>query len=344
MANSIIRLLSSDIASTAALGVNLTDADIADKLEAGPVGLAARGCDEIGGVCRDKSGNLYVSDVTNNLILKVAEGGQISVFAGDELGTDGNNGTLTNVPALDARFKAPRGLACDNSGNIYVADTGNHQIRVIRSGFVSHLAGGPELSGFVDGDGATARFDGPFDVAVDNAGIVYVADTGNDSIRRVTEGQVYTLSGDSNGDLTNVSSAAQTAGSNDIYNGPKALAVDANGDIYVCDSGNNKVKLLKPDGWVYLFSGPEEGTTTADKVKGTTYLDGRYNDLVHCNVDQSGNLYVVDKNTSDGSRIIKLQKTGVQEIVNDFDGSASNDFIEGVAVSPAGKLFAVASA
>jgi sugar lactone lactonase YvrE len=339
MANSIIRLLSSDIASTAALGVNLTDADITAKLEAGPNQLTARGCDEIGGVCRDKSGNLYVSDVANNLILKVSEGGQVSVFAGDELGTSGNNGTLTNVPSLDARFNAPRGLACDNSGNVYVADTGNHQIRVIRNGIVAHLAGGPALNGFVDGDGATARFDGPFDVAVDNVGIVYVADTGNHSIRRVTEGQVYTLSGDTDGDTSNVSSAAETAGSNAIYDTPKALAVDANGDIYVCDSGNFKVKLLKPTGWVYWFSGSVQG-----KDKGTAFNDGEFNDLVQCNVDQSGNLYVVDKNTGSGSRIIKLQKTGVQEIVNDFNGSASNDYVEGVAVSPAGKLFAVASA
>ena len=342
MANSIIRLISSDIATTAALGVNLTDAEIALKLEAGPTGLAAKGSVQIGGVCTDQSGNIYMSDVANNVILKVSEGGEISVFAGDELGTSGINGTLTNVPSLDARFNAPRGLACDKSGNVFVADTGNNQIRVIRNGTVSHVAGaGDGAAGFVDGDGATARFEDPYDVAVDPAGVLYVADFTNNSIRRVKDGTVYTFSGDSAGDLENVSSAAQTAGSNDIYTNPKALSIDPNGDILVCDSGNFKVKVLKPTGWVYLFS----GSTTQGKVKGTTAFDGQFNDLVQSGVDNSGNLYVVDKNSGSGSRIIRLRKTGVQEIVNDFAGATGyNDDLEGVAVSPSGKLFAIVSA
>ena len=339
MANSIIRLISSDIATTAALGVNLTDAEVALKLEAGPTGLSAKGSVQIGGVCTDRSGNIYISDVANHVILKVSEGGQTSVYAGSS-GNFGRNGTLTNVPSLDARFKNPRGLACDRSGNVYVADTGNNQIRVIRNGKVSHVAGaGDGSGGFVDGDGATARFQDPYDVAVDPTGIVYVADYTNNSIRRVKDGTVYTVSGDSAGNLNNVSSAAQTAGSNDIYTNPKALAIDPNGDVLVCDSGNYQIKVLKPTGWVYKFSG-----STIGKDKGTTAFDGKFNDLVQCDFDNSGNLYVVDKNSGSGSRVIRLEKTGVQEIVNDFAGATGyNNDVEGVAVSPAGKLFAIVS-
>jgi len=341
MSNSVIRLLSSELASTAALGVNLTNADVAAKFEAGPLQLAEGDLDSIsvGGVCTDQSGNIYVSDFARHTILKVKEGGEVSILAGED-DMSGHNGTLTNVSA-GARFNAPRGLACDKSGNIYVADSLNHQIRMINpNGRVSHVAGGPALSGFVDGDGATARFNTPLDVAVDNTGRIFVADSVNNSIRRIIDGEVYTFSGDSSGDKENVSSAASAAGFNDIYDTPTGLAVDDNGDIFVMDNGNDKIKLLKPNGWVYLFSGDGLG----GKSKGTTAFNGKFNDLRQCTVDKSGNLYVVDRNAGSGSRVIKFEKTGVQEIVNDWAGATSfNDDIEGIAVSPAGKLFAIVS-
>ena len=338
MANSIVRLNLSELASTAALGVNLTNVDIAAKLEAGATQLSTKNSVSVGGVCADQSGNIFVSDFDRHTILKVSEGGQVSILAGID-GTSGHNGTLTNV-TTGAKFNAPRGLACDKSGNVYVADTGNHQIRMINpNGRVSHIAGGPALSGFVDGNGATARFNGPRAVAVDNTGKIWVADTGNNSIRRVDQGNVYTFSGDTVGDSENVSSAANAAGANDIFNAPAGIAVDANGDIYVCDTGNDKIKVIKPTGWVYLFS----GSGTDGKLKGTTAFDGRFKDLRQCTVDKSGNLYVVDRNTVSGSRVIKIQKTGIQEIVNDLTGTTSNNFVEGVVVSPAGKLFLVVS-
>ena len=301
MANSVVRLNLSEIASTAALGVNLTDADVAAKLEAGASQLSDKGSISVGGVCTDKSGNIYVSDFARHTVLKIDEGGRVTVLAGED-GVSGRNGTLTNV-STGAKFDTPRGLACDNSGRVYVADSGNNQIRVIDpNGRVSHLAGaGDGSSGFVDGDGATARFNGPLDVAVDNTGRVWVADTGNHSIRRIIDGEVYTFSGDSSGDKENVSSAASAAGGNDIYDSPAGLAVDANGDIFVMDTGNDKIKLLKPNGWVYLFS----GSGTDGKAKGTTAFDGRFSDLRQCAVDYSGNLYVVDRNAgSDSFNII----------------------------------------
>lgn len=336
MANSVIRLIASEIATTAALGVNLTNADIVSKLEAGPIGLLVKGCTSVGGICTDQSGNIYVSDVDEHVILKINEGGKISTYAG-LAGTSGRNGTLTKVAALSARFNKPKGLACDRSGNIYVADSGNNQIRVIHDGYVSHLAGcGEGISGFTDGVGGAASFNNPTDVAVDRTGVVYVADRDNHSIRRVKSGTVYTVSGDVAGDTENVSSAANAAGANGIYRYPQALSVDDNGDIFVCDSGNYKIKLLKSTGWVYLFS----GSGIQGKVKGTTSFNGRYNDLLFSDIDKSGNLYVIDNNSVSGSRLIRLNKLGIQNIVHDFTGATSyNNELTGVAVSPAGKLF-----
>lgn len=336
MANSVIRLTSSEIATTAALGVNLTNADIAAKLEVGANQLTAAGSVSVGGVCCDQSGNIYVSDVDRHVILRIREGGQVAILAGLS-NTSGINGTLTNVAPTTARFNGPRGLCCDKSGNIYVADTGNHQIRKITpDGRVSHVAGwGTVSSGSVDAVGGAAKFNSPYDVAVDPSGVLYVADYGNNCIRRIKDGTVYTFAGSTvAGDKENCAVTAEA-----IFTSPKALAVDANGNIFVCDSGNDKIKMITPRGWVYLFS----GSGTDGKVKGTTAFNGRFKDLVQCDVDKSGNLYVVDKNTGSGTRVIKLQRTGIQEIVNDFTGTTSNDYIEGVAVSPAGKLFAVCS-
>jgi sugar lactone lactonase YvrE len=342
MANSVVRLNLSEIASTAALGVNLTNADVVAKYVAGPNQLSSGALDSIsvGGVCTDKSGNLYVSDPERHTILKITEGGSVSILAGTD-GTSGRNGTLTNVGS-GALFNAPRGLACDNSGNIYVADSENNQIRMISpNGDVSHIAGaGDGSAGFVDGDGDTARLDTPLDVTVDNTGTLWVADTGNHSIRRIKYGNVYTFSGDSAGDSENVSSAANAAGANAIYSSPASLCVDARGDIFVMDTGNDKIKLLRPNGWVYLFS----GAGTSGKTKGTTAFNGEFNDLRQCAVDYSGNLYVLDKNVPSGSRVIRFERTGVQEIVNDWAGATSyNDEVEAITCSPAGKLFVCVS-
>lgn len=333
----LIRLTSSDIASTAALGVNLTNAEIAAKLEAGEANFASKSGVSPRAVCADNSGNLYVCDRLSHAIYKIDEGGQISTYAGDP-GTSGHNGTLTNVAALDARFTNPRGIACDNSGNIWVADTGNHQIRVIRDGFVSHVAGdgsGPAGAGADDGVGGAASFDGPFDLDVDPSGVVWVADTGNNMIRRIKDGTVYTFAGSQvAGDKTNVAVTAEA-----IFDAPQAIAVDQNGDLFVCDTGNRKIKKVTQTGWVYWHS----GSGSLGRSLGTDSFDCEYDTLVRSDVDESGNLYVVDSDVdgSAGSRLLRISSTGIPSVINDFNGTDVDGSVVGVAVSPAGKLFVI---
>jgi sugar lactone lactonase YvrE len=331
MANSVIRLNSAELAETAALGVALTDAEIATKLEAGPVGLNAKGSVSVSGVCVDYSGNIYVSDLDNHIILKIEEGGKTSVLAGKS-GVAGDNGTLTNVAALDARFNSPVGLACDKSGNVYVADSGNHQIRVIRNGRVSHLAGVAGSAGFTNGGGSTAEFDTPWDIDVTPSGVIYVADSGNHSIRKIVDGTVSTFAGNAAGDKEDVAASA-----GDIFDAPLGVAVDPNGNIYVCDTGNYKIKKIAPRGWVYRHS----GSGVQGKSLGTTAFDCEYNNLRHSSVDRSGNLYVVDANTANGTRLLRVSEIGIPATINDLDGSTYNDDASAVAVSPAGKLFVV---
>jgi sugar lactone lactonase YvrE len=143
------------------------------------------------GLAVDPSGNLYVSD-QNQTIRKISPDGVVITFAGaaGEQGSDNGAGSM-------ARFAQPSGLATDSAGNVYVADTVNHTIRKITpEGVVSTLAGTAGAIGFEDGNGGAARFNFPNDVVVDSAGVVYVADYGNDAIRRITpDGTVTTVAG-----------------------------------------------------------------------------------------------------------------------------------------------------
>lgn len=140
------------------------------------------------GIAIDGAANLYVADEGDNRIRKITPAGVVSTLAGGNAGTaDGRGGA--------AAFGAPRGLAADDHGNIYVADTDNHTIRKITpDGVVSTLAGKPGEPGHVDGKGAVARFSEPRGVAVDRSGDLFIADTGNAAIRRISpDGTVATI-------------------------------------------------------------------------------------------------------------------------------------------------------
>ena len=140
------------------------------------------------GVAVDGAGNLYVVDTQNSTILKITPGGVVTTLAG----TAGVSGSADGTGGA-GRFNEPTGVAVDGAGNVYVADTGNFTIRKITSGgVVTTLAGTAGASGSADGTGSVARFYNPLGVAVDGAGTVYVADTYNDTIRKITPGGVVT--------------------------------------------------------------------------------------------------------------------------------------------------------
>lgn len=328
-----------DIASSSAAAVNISDAMVTAKTVVGSVTLENKSIQSVGGMCTDYSGNIYVSDTEQSVIFKVTEGGKLNLLAGIA-GVPGNNSALQNVPAANARFNGPRGLACDKTGNIYVADTGNNQIRVIKDGKVSVLAGnGLTTSGLVDAasNPLQARFNAPRDVAVDNTGNIYVCDTGNDAIRRITGGNVQTIAGSGgSGDLENVKASKYT----DPFNNPFSIAVDAAGNLFVLDTGNSKIKKITPNGWIYLFSGSGiEGTslgTGATKAYTCTYQT-----LTSVKCERNGYLYVVDtgsETSPESSRLLRINTFGVPSVIRDFsDGSYAS--LAGVAVSPAQKVF-----
>jgi streptogramin lyase len=144
------------------------------------------------GVATDSAGNVYVGDTNNNTVRKITPAGVVTTLAG----TAGVTGS-TDATGAAASFFAPLGVATDSAGNVYVADLGNHTIRKITpAGVVTTLAGTAGAFGSTDATGAAARFDGPFGVATDSAGNVYVADSGNSTLRKITPaGAVSTLAG-----------------------------------------------------------------------------------------------------------------------------------------------------
>jgi hypothetical protein len=207
----------------------------------------------------------------------------------------------TDGAASAARFRIPSGTAVDSSGNVYVADTNNHTIRKITSaGVVTTLAGTPGVFGFNDGTGPAAQFDYPQDVAVDGSGNVYVADTGNDTIRKITPGGVVTTFA---GTATVVGSKDGT-GTAALFNGPYSLVVDSSGNIIVADTGNFTIRKITPAGVVSTYAGAV-GILGSSNGTGTAANFGSPSGVA---VDSSGNIYVAD---STNNEIRKVAAGGV---------------------------------
>ena len=197
----------------------------------------------------DASGNVYIADSNNHRVRRVAPNGVITTVAGAGFpGFYDDQGTF-------AEFNNPQGVAVDASGNIYVADTGNHSIRKIDTGGNVTTIAGDGTSGFVNGNGANARFNSPRGVALDNLGRIFVADTGNHAVRRIdTNGAVTTVAGDG--------TAGSTDSPNARFNGLAGIAVDgAQIYVYLADTNNHRIRRLDGSNTVITLAGAERYVT-----------------------------------------------------------------------------------
>ena len=234
------------------------------------------------GLTVDGTGNLYVADTNNDLIRKVTPGGRVTTLAG----TAGSSGSVDGTGSA-ARFAWPSSAVVDSSGNLYVADTYNSIIRkVATSGAVTTLAGAVKQSGAADGTGSAARFAKPSGIAVDARGNLYVADTFNHTIRRITPAAaVTTLAGSAgySGSVDGTGGAAR-------FHTPRGVAVDGSGNVLVADTDNNTIRKVTPEGVVTTLAGSAEQAGSVDGLA----LSARFNHPYGLAVDGSGNVYIAD--------------------------------------------------
>jgi streptogramin lyase len=255
------------------------------------------------GVAVDGTGNVFVADLYNNTVRKIAPTGVVTTLAG----TAGSSGSADGTGAV-ARFDWPWGVAVDGAGNVFVADVGNEIVggddtirKITPAGVVTTLAGTVDAYGSSDGTGAAARFYEPQGVAVDVAGNVFVADHGNNTIRKITpSGVVTTFAG-----TAGSSGSADGTGAAARFNGPQGVAVDVAGNVFVADSGNHTIRKVAPSGVVTTLAGSAEADPGSADGTGAA---ARFNSPAGVAVDGSGNVFVAD---SGNNAIRKISISGV---------------------------------
>jgi len=290
------------------------------------------------GMAFDASGNLFVADSRNGVIRKITPGGMVSTVAG----TAGISGSVDG-PGTAAQFSFPTDIVVDAAGNIFVADNGNNTIRKIDAkGMVTTLAGRAKQTGSADGEGPAARFNGAAALAMDAAGNLFVADSGNHTIRKVTPaGVVTTFAGQAGkpGSADGTGPAAQ-------FNNPTAMAIDAGGTIYVMDGANYTVRKITRKGVVSTMAGTVGKSGSADGPAGKAQFNAAQG--IAC--DDAGNVYVADtfaqtirKIDLKGNVTTVAGTAGASGSVNAIGAAARFSLPQRIAVDRMGNLYATDS-
>ncbi len=280
-------------------------------------GFAGRGASI--GIAVDSAGNVYVPDTNANRVIKLPPGGPATTFAGNGSSRyySGDNGS-----AIQAELFLPHGVAVDAAGNVYIADSLHNAVRMVSpGGIITTVAGGNGISGY-NGDGiraTTAQLNSPMEVAVDAAGNLYIADTGNSRIREVTRGVISTI--------------AQTDTDN--------ITVDAAGNVYAAVLAANWQVIEVSNGTVTVIAGGSQ-TTGGNGPATSAQLDGPQGVAV----DGSGNVFVADtclREVSNGAIADVAGQTSPRGLAMDAAGNvyvADGNLVK--MVTPAGVVTTVA--
>ena len=270
-------------------------------------------------IVMDAGGNYFIADSRNHAIRKVMTSGVVTTFAGKLAVSGSANGTGTN-----ATFNTPCGLAFDASGNLYISDTGNNVIRKITpAGVVTTLAGVAGSNGFLDGASGSAWFNSPLGIAAWTNGNIFLADSGNHCIRKISGGNVTTFAGS-----PQVWGSADGSGTNAQFNSPCGLKFDAHGNLFVSDANNNTIRKITTNGVVTTFAGAagQDGASDGDLAT------ARFRSPAELAFDEKGSLFVAD---SFNQTIRKISTNGIVSTVCGAAGiSGTNSGANG-----AGKLF-----
>ena len=250
------------------------------------------------GVVLDTSGNLYIADTVNNVVRKVTPGGVISTVVGT-YGYTGNSFNGDGGSATLAALSKPSAMLYDSAGNLYIADTNNNAIRkvIAATGIITTVAGTGDPTGLYNGDNGPAvkaTLNHPVGIALDASGNLYIADTGNHVIRKVTypSGTITTVAGNGTpgfaGDGKKVSVATE-------LNSPKGVAVDGAGNIYIADTTNGRIRVISTDNTITTIAGTGAFGYGGDNGPATS---ASLNFPSQISIDSKGNIYVADTNNN----------------------------------------------
>jgi uncharacterized protein (TIGR03437 family) len=285
-------------------------------------------------VAVDSAGNLYIADFYNCRIRKVSNGVITTVAGNGTYGYGGDNG-----PAAAAQLADPQGVAVDSAGNLYIADTVNQRIRKVSNGVITTVAGNG-TPGYIgdNGPAAAAQLDHPLGVAVDSAGNLYIADEGNQRLRKISNGVITTVAG--NGTPNEGGDNGPAIGAE--LDGPSGVAVDAAGNLYIADALGYRIRKVS-NGIIVTVAG--NGTCCYSGENGpATNAQLDYPEGVA--LDSAGDLYIAD---AYNDRILKVSSGVMTTVAGNgtpgFSGdngpatAAQLDWPTGVAVDAAGNLY-----
>ena len=265
------------------------------------------------GVAVDSAGNVFIADVENNRIRKVSNG-MMSTVAGFKNGASGSfsgDGSFANGAGLSF----PTGVSVDSSGSVFILDSNNNRIRKVAGGIINTVAGTPAGSAIGEGGPpATAFLSTPFGVAADSLGNIYIADTGNHRIRKISNGVITTYAGTGNPGYTGDGGPATSA----TLNNPFGVAVDSAGNVYVADTDNAVIRKIDTNHIITTIAGTgvqgmnSDGPATSSELYAPEAIA----------VDRVGNVYIADT----GNSLLREESFGALVTVAMVPG------IEGVAV------------
>ncbi len=266
----------------------------------------------VDGVAVGPDGDIYISHRSKNRIRKIKADGTITTVAGTGIaGFSGDGG-----PAVEAELNFPAGLVLDEQGNLYIADRNNHRIRKVSpQGVITTIAGNGEADMMGDeGPALEASLNLPSDLAVDDKGNIFISDRSNNRVRKVDAGGIITtVAGLGPAEFGGDFGPAEDA----LLKYPFGICLDKQGNLYIADRGNNRIRKVTPEGIISTVAGDGMHSFSGDYGPANQSSLAYPTDVV---ADDAGNLYISDRNNN------RVRRVDPQGVITTFMGTGKPDF------------------